>query len=244
MTSHAQARGYATQALRRRFGREPFAGEVKALAGVACLETSYGDGWKGAGKGSYNMGAIQCGSGWKGLRFSYIDTHPNKDGTSTKYQVDFRKYGTVDAGWSDLVNVVYVNRGRQSVREAATLGDFYRVSQTLHQTGYYEGFGKTVADRISNHYRALSKAIAAADGAIAPVVPLQTLPDTVRRGSRGEAVKLLQRELQIAADGEFGPFTESCLMGYQMAHNLTIDGVCGPKTWTALFADEYRPEAA
>lgn len=241
MTTHSQARAYAKDALSKRFGREPFAGETKALTGIACIETSYGDGWKGAGKGSFNMGAVQCGSSWKGERFSYTDTHPNPNGTSTPYRVDFRKYGTANAGWFDLVNVVFVNRGRQCVREAAQFGDFRRVSQTLHQTGYYEGFGKTVAERIDNHYRALSKSIAAADGSIAPVVPIHSLPNTVRRGCRGEAVKLLQMELQIAADGEFGPFTQSILLGYQAAHGLTIDGICGPSTWGCLFRDSYQP---
>jgi hypothetical protein len=244
MPSHAQARIFAKEALANRFGREPFSGETKALTGVANLETQYGAGWKGAGKGSFNMGAVQCGSSWKGDRFSYTDTRPNDDGTSTPYRVDFRKYPTAEDGWFDLVNVVYVNRGRQCVREAAQFGDFYRVSQTLHQTGYYEGFGATGADRIRNHYRALSKSIAAADGAVAPVVPVTKLPPTVKRGSSGEAVKLLQRELKLAADGLFGVITDATLRVYQADRGLAQDGVCGTKTWTALFADEYTPEAA
>lgn len=241
MTSHQVARAFARSALETRFDREPFAGETKALTGVACIETSYGDGWKGAGKNSNNMGAIQCGSSWKGDRFWYIDTHPNADGTSTSYRIDFRKYRTPADGWFDLTNVVFVNRGRQVVRDAAVASDFYRVSQMLHQTGYYEGFGKTVAERVNNHYRALSRAIAAADNAVAPVVPIVSLPGTVRRGDHGEAVKLLQRELRIAADGLFGAITELTLRRYQRAHGLIADGICGKKTWETLFSDEYQP---
>jgi hypothetical protein len=244
VTTHTEARLFSKEALTVRFDREPFSGEVKALAGVACLETQYGDGWKGAGKGSFNMGAVQCGSSWTGARFSYVDTHPNADGTSTPYRVDFRKYPTVEAGWIDLASVVYVNRGRQCVREAAQFGDFRRVSQMLHVTGYYEGFGATESDRINNHYRALSRAIAAADNASAPVVPVNAIPETVRRGSRGEAVKLLQSELRLAADGMFGPITEAYLRRYQSDHGLLPDGVCGPRTWAALLSDEYQPEAA
>ena len=249
MTTHAEARELGRQAVAVVFNRDPVGGEVAGVAGVAFLETGYGDGWKGAGKGSNNQGAIQCGAGWTGDRFSYTDTHPNSDGTNTKYQVDFRKYATPILGWVDLVKVVYVNRKRSSVRAAAIDHDWYQMSRCLHDTGYYEGYGRTVAERIQNHYRALSRAIAKADGAAAPIIPVLSLPKTVRKGNgcRGtpdEAVKLLQMELRLAADGIFGPATETALKLYQMAHGLVADGICGPKTWEVLFHDEYTPQAA
>ena len=249
MTTHAQARAFAAQSIGVVFNREPLGGEADGEAGIGCLETSYSDGWKGSGVGSNNMGAIQCGSSWKGERFSYVDTHPNADGTSTRYQIDFRKYATPLDGWTDLCKVAYVNRGRASVRAAAIARDWYGMSKSLHDTGYYEGYGKTVADRIQNHYRALSRAIARANNEKPPIVVIHEIPHTVRRGDgcRGtpdEAVRLLQMELRLAADGLFGPRTETALRLYQMAHGLVADGVCGPKTWEALFHDEYVPEAA
>lgn len=243
MTTHAQAREYATDALTKRFGAPPAVGEVKALAGVACLETHYGDGWKGAGFGSNNMGAEQCGN-WKGDRFIYIDTHPTSLGTSTTYRACFRKYASPADGWRALVDIVFVNRGRGKVRAAAIREDWRGVSQGLYTSGYYEGFGKTSAERIANHLRALSNAIAAADGDTEKL-RLDVIPDVIlRRGSRGEAVKLMQRELKLAADGLFGPITETTLKLYQQAHQLTMDGVCGPRTWAALLTDDYVPTAA
>jgi hypothetical protein len=243
MTTHEQARQCARIAIVNAFGVAS-EGEVKALAGVACLETSYGDGWKGSGVGSFNLGAIQCGKGWAGERFSYVDTHPNADGTSTRYQVDFRKYPTREAGWADLVQVVFVNCNRRVVRSAAQQNDWYGVSKAMRQTGFYEGFGRNQEERISNHFRALSGAIARADKAAVPVVVVPSLPPTVRRGDIGEAVKLLQGELGIARDGIFGPVTGSFLQNKQSALGLKSDGICGPLTWAALFSDDYRPEAA
>lgn len=235
VTTHQEARELARLALVALFNRAPTDGEVKALAGIAKLETGYGDGWKGAGVGSYNMGAIQ-GVGPAGS-FEYVDTHPNKDGTNTPYRIAFRKYPTALQGWIDLARVAYVNRGRDRVRAAATACDWYGVSRVLHETGYYEGYGRTVAERIANHHRALSKAIAAADGATAPKVVVADVPETVRRGSRGTAVIMLQFELEIAADGEFGPATEQALRRKQLALGLVPDGVCGPLTWAALLKD-------
>jgi len=245
MTTHAQAREYAAQSLGAVFGGA-HAGEIKAEAGVAYLETSYGDGWKGAGKGSFNQGAIQCGSGWKGDRFSYVDTHPNADGTSTAYRIDFRKYPTVGDGWFDLCQVVFVNRGRFIVRAAAQACDWLGVSRGLHKTGYYEGFGKTVDDRIANHHRALVRAIAKADGAAAPAIDTPTILPTVERGDgmRGapsEAVRLLQYELQLAADGRFGPVTEAAVKAYQALHGLIVTGICDSRTWDVLLHDDFIP---
>ena len=245
MTTHSQARMLATQSIQAAFGRDPIGGEAEGEAGIGYLETSYGDGWVGNGVGSNNIGAIQCGSSWPGQRFSYFDTHPNSDGTSTKYKIDFRKYSTPLDGWIDLCRVAYVNRSRESVRAAAAARDWYGMSKALHNTGYYEGYGKTVEDRIRNHYRALSRAIARANSEKLPVVDISEIPRTVRRGDGcqgkpDEAVKLMQMELQISADGIFGPATLERLRDYQSAHDLTVDGVCGRKTWETLFNDEYK----
>ena len=239
MTTHIEARNNAHTALVAKFGEPITPGEIKALAGVACLETSYGDGWKGAGKGSFNMGAIQ-GTGPAGS-FVYTDTHPNAGGTNTPYQIAFRRYRSVVEGWADLVNVVYVNRGRARVREAAKAGDWYGVSKALHETGYYEGYGRTEAERVANHHRALSRAIAAADGAALPAIGVPTLPPTIRHGSTGEAVKLLQRELAEVATGVFDEDLDAHVRYYQDYHGLIADGIVGPTTWRTLFGDDFSP---
>lgn len=57
-------------------------------------------------------------------------------------------------------------------------------------------------------------------------------------GDRGPAVRQLQELLGIVgpdADGIFGPRTESVLKDYQKERELTVDGVCGLGTLTALF---------
>lgn len=56
---------------------------------------------------------------------------------------------------------------------------------------------------------------------------------TIRRGSTGEAVKLIQRWLGVTADGTFGPATEAAVIRYQRMKGLTADGIVGPRTWAA-----------
>jgi len=67
---------------------------------------------------------------------------------------------------------------------------------------------------------------------------LDELP-TVRRGDTGVWVNLLQRLLTAAGqdcapDGIFGLGTEACVRRYQSLNRLTVDGIVGPQTWTAL----------
>lgn len=76
--------------------------------------------------------------------------------------------------------------------------------------------------------------------------PSVALPPTVRRGdgmgarqSLAETVKEAQTALNshgasLNVDGKFGPLTEAATREFQTAYKLTVDGVIGPKTWTAL----------
>lgn len=57
---------------------------------------------------------------------------------------------------------------------------------------------------------------------------------TIRNGSRGSAVMLLQQLLNITADGIFGKKTEVAVKAFQSAHSLTADGIVGPRTWKTL----------
>ena len=90
--THQQARGWVILASEHLFGRHPEIREAQGIQGVMWLETAYASGWRPPGNGSNNMGAMQAGASWTGDRFSYVDTHPNADGSSMPYRVDFRKY--------------------------------------------------------------------------------------------------------------------------------------------------------
>ena len=59
---------------------------------------------------------------------------------------------------------------------------------------------------------------------------------TLRNGSRGEAVKELQRflnaklNLGLVVDGKLGPKTIAVIKQWQMNNGLVVDGLVGPKT--------------
>jgi peptidoglycan hydrolase-like protein with peptidoglycan-binding domain len=56
----------------------------------------------------------------------------------------------------------------------------------------------------------------------------------VKRGDRGSAVRSIQRQLGVPADGVFGPMTERAVKRFQRRHDLVPDGIVGPFTRGAL----------
>lgn len=87
----------------------------------------------------------------------------------------------------------------------------------------------------------VSYIFASLDGGFTAPQPKPTIPNkpTIKAGSKGEIVKLLQDLLIIkgyvlSVDGVFGPITEKAVKSFQMANGLTADGIVGPLTWAAL----------
>lgn len=56
---------------------------------------------------------------------------------------------------------------------------------------------------------------------------------TIKKGSKGNAVKVWQIIIGAAADGIFGSGTESATKTWQGNHGLTADGIVGAKSWKA-----------
>ena len=66
--------------------------------------------------------------------------------------------------------------------------------------------------------------------------------ETLKLGSKGDAVKQLQKMLHIEVDGIFGDKTKESVMRYQLANNIVMDGVVGNDTWTVLLTKGYNGE--
>lgn len=63
----------------------------------------------------------------------------------------------------------------------------------------------------------------------------------LKKGDKGENVKILQKALGVTVDGDFGPKTETAVKAFQKSKGLTVDGLVGNATQKALgisFTDE------
>jgi N-acetylmuramoyl-L-alanine amidase len=72
------------------------------------------------------------------------------------------------------------------------------------------------------------------------------MPDVLRRGNRGEAVRDLQRRLGTSGlgsapddTGEFGEGTERAVRAFQTQRSLRVDGIVGRQTWSSLVESGY-----
>ena len=74
-----------------------------------------------------------------------------------------------------------------------------------------------------------------------------TTPATIQEGATGVTVRWLQyllvrRTLSVTdIDGVFGPKTKHGVEEFQRGAHLTVDGIVGPATWSALGGDGPEP---
>jgi len=59
-------------------------------------------------------------------------------------------------------------------------------------------------------------------------------PPTIKKGSRGAAVRWVQQYLSITADGNFGSGTDAAVRKWQSSQGLTSDGIIGPASWAKM----------
>jgi peptidoglycan hydrolase-like protein with peptidoglycan-binding domain len=105
-------------------------------------------------------------------------------------------------------------------------------------------------DRSVGEYYAFSFPLTV-DGIVGPQTWFRLTPPTVKKGSKGNAVRLLQQILTSFAyppydpgpvDGDFSPLTETAVRALQGdyvdfdGNPLKVDGIVGPKTWCALWS--------
>lgn len=105
--------------------------------------------------------------------------------------------------------------------------------------GAVTSFQSGAAVEADGLFGSMSKhALAEAYAALAPQTP--AVVSTLRRGSRGDDVVVLQEGLSRegynpgGADGIFGPRTEEAVIAFQSAESLVVDGIAGPQTLRAL----------
>ena len=115
--------------------------------------------------------------------------------------------------------------GSRNLNDVADTGDQVRLTKIIN------GGDIGLADRQARY----AKAMAALGGKVSAAAPVTAaVSETLRRGSKGDAVKKMQAKLGLTADGDFGPGTEAALKKWQSANGLTADGVAGPKTLAKL----------
>jgi len=204
--------------------------------GMACVESAYGT----AGSAKYNSYLGQkVGSGktatkyWSGKFFKSRTSEEYTIGVHTVITDAFRAYDSMQQcvlNYYELLN--------QNLYKRVLFGVDYRTQmQQIKTCGYM-----TSSTEVNSVIKIIDKYnLTQYDkGIIAAEKVAYSVPETtIRKGSRGEAVKWLQQRLNehgfsLILDGVAGPKTIGALMVFQSEHGLKPDGICGPLTRAAL----------
>lgn len=142
---------------------------------------------------------------------------------------------------------------------------FKQVGTTMEHTGIHVGGGKIIhcsvevkegktTDKGWTHY-GIPKGLEGTAPVPTPTPTPAPEPSptpgkpTLRKGSSGEYVTLLQTKLinlgydlgYYKADGKFGSKTEEAVKMFQFNNNLKVDGIVGHDTWGALDGESPAP---
>ena len=97
-------------------------------------------------------------------------------------------------------------------------------------------------DRSAGEWNALSYPLKI-DGIVGPATWFRLTPPVIKKKSKGNAVRLLQEILKNWAwpaydpgpvDATFGSLTEAAVKAVQTDYSLTVDGIVGEMTWSAV----------
>jgi putative chitinase len=175
------------------------------------------------------LGNVQPGDGWR-FRGRGLKQLTGRDNYS-RFAKDYNMTAEQAAEWLETKEGALASAlwfwNTNKLNTIADTGNVAALTKKIN------GGDIGLADRQARY----AKAMAALGGKIDAVAPVTTaVSETLRRGSKGEAVKKMQAKLGLSADGDFGPGTEAALKKWQSANGLTADGVAGPKTLAKLLA--------
>jgi putative chitinase len=175
------------------------------------------------------LGNVQPGDGWR-FRGRGLKQLTGRDNYS-RFAKDYNMTAEQAAEWLETKEGALASAlwfwNTNKLNTIADTGNVAALTKKIN------GGDIGLADRQARY----AKAVAALGGKIDAAAPVTTaVAETLRRGSKGEAVKKMQAKLGLSADGDFGPGTEAALKKWQSANGLTADGVAGPKTLAKLLA--------
>jgi putative chitinase len=225
---------YSSKALRSVFGRY-FGSAPKASADEYARNPEmianrvYNDTYR-----KYKMGNTQEGDGWR-FRGRGLKQLTGRD--------NYTRFGK-SVGMSAEEAAEYVATPAGAIESACWFWDTNKLNDIAdgddvkRMTKKINGGSIGLDDRKKRYTNALKVLGMDAEDLAADDDDIQDILDDIgvlRKGAKGDGVKLMQEALGVGADGDFGPGTERALKAWQASNGLTADGIAGPATFDKLF---------
>ena len=181
----------------------------------------------------YKMGNVNEGDGWlfRGRGLKQLTGRDN-----------YTKFGA-SVGMSAEEAAEYVATEKGAVESACWFWDTNNLNEIAdtddvkRMTKKINGGSIGLADRQKRYTHAMEVLGMSAEMLDTEDDDIQEILDDIgvlRKGAKGDGVKIMQEALGITADGDFGPGTERALKAWQEDNGLTPDGIAGPATFAKL----------
>jgi len=182
----------------------------------------------------YKMGNVNEGDGWlfRGRGLKQLTSRHN-----------YTKFGeSIDMSAEQAAEYVATPSGAIESAcwfwDANNLNDIADTDNVVKMTKKINGGNIGLEDRQKRYSHAMEVLGMSVEDLGADDSSVEDILDDIgvlRKGAKGEGVKLMQEALGIGADGDFGPGTERALKEWQSANGLVADGVAGTATFEKLF---------
>jgi peptidoglycan hydrolase-like protein with peptidoglycan-binding domain len=114
--------------------------------------------------------------------------------------------------------------------------DHVGLIEAVHSNGTITTLEGNTSDAFLRRVRNAACVVGYGRPAYGDAAPMPGDDGILRQGSKGNAVKTLQQDLnkamgsQLEVDGDFGPATKAAVEAFQRKHGLTADGEYGPQS--------------
>ena len=181
----------------------------------------------------YKMGNVQEGDGWR-FRGRGLKQLTGRD--------NYTRFGaTIDMTAEEAAEYVATPAGAIESAcwfwNANNLNDIADTDNVVRMTKKINGGNIGLEDRQRRYKHAMQVLGMDADELGTDDESFEDILDDIgvlRKGAKGDGVKIMQEALGITADGDFGPGTERALKQWQASNGLVADGIAGPATFEKL----------
>ena len=181
----------------------------------------------------YKMGNVNEGDGWlfRGRGLKQLTGRENYTNFGKSIGMTAEEAATYVATPAGAVESACWFWNAKNLNDIADTDDVKRMTKVIN------GGSIGLDDRKKRYVHAMKVLGIDAEDLASDDDDIQEILDDVgvlRKGAKGDGVKIMQEALGISADGNFGPGTERALKAWQAANGLTADGIAGPATFAKL----------
>ncbi len=171
----------------------------------------------------HNYFGMKCGSSWKGKSVNLRTKEEYSVGTLTSIRDNFRAYDSMTEGVAGYYDFISTKR----YANLKTAGDYCTYAEYLKKDGY--ATSSTYVNTLISTVRKYDLTKYDND----TVQEDEYNMKTIKKGSKGTAVKIWQIIVGVEPDGIFGADTERATKEFQSRMSLVADGIVGARSWKA-----------